>query len=102
MDARDAAVRRLAPDETNRDETEAAERFLAWTGNHRPLETALAAPGAVPSFRTLALKNGLDDLVRAIGRATVPADLPGDTAQERRTAFARQLRTGLFRPEPTA
>ncbi|MFI7596721.1 neuraminidase-like domain-containing protein [Actinoplanes sp. NPDC049681] len=102
MDARDAAVRRLAPDETNREEIQAAERFLAWTGNHRPLETALAAPGAVPSFRTLARQNGLDDLVRAIGRTTLPADLPGETAQDRRMAFARQLRTGLFRHEPTA
>lgn len=102
MDARDAAIRRLAPDDTKPDEVSAAEQFVAWSGAHRPLETALAAPGAVPSFRTIALQNGLDDLVVALGRSALPAGLPGDTAQKRRTAFARQLRTGLFRREPTA
>ncbi|MEY9987986.1 hypothetical protein ABIE67_000018 [Streptomyces sp. V4I8] len=102
MDARDAAVRRLAPDDTKPDEVSAAEQFVAWSGGHRPLETALAAPGAVPGFRTIALQNGLDDLVTALGRSAPPAGLPGHTAKERRTAFARQLRTGLFRREPTA
>ncbi|GGO53676.1 Tc toxin subunit A-related protein [Streptomyces lasiicapitis] len=102
MDARDAAIRRLAPDDTKPDEVAAAEEFVAWSGAHRPLEAALAAPGTVPSFRTIALQNGLDDLVAALGSSRPPTALPGDTPQERRRAFAQQLRTGLFRREPTA
>ncbi|MET9088413.1 neuraminidase-like domain-containing protein [Streptomyces sp. NPDC004237] len=103
MGARKAAIRRLAPDDTKPDEVSAAEEFVAWSGGHRPLEAALgAAPGAVPSLREIALQKGLDDLVTALGRSAPPADLPGDTAQVRRTAFARQLRTGLFQREPTA
>ncbi|MFD7815280.1 neuraminidase-like domain-containing protein [Streptomyces sp. NPDC059785] len=102
MNARDAAIRRLAPDDTKPDEVSAAEEFVAWSGAYRPLETALAAPGTVPSFRTIALQNGLDDLVAALGQSAPPTGLSGDTPQERRMAFARQLRTGLFRREPTA
>ena len=102
MDSRDAAIRRLAPDTTKADQVFAAEQFLTWSRGHRSLETALAAPGAVPSLRTIALQNGLDDLEAALGRSAPPTDVPGDTARERRAAFARQLRTGLFRREPTA
>jgi hypothetical protein len=101
MDTRDAAIRRLAPDATNADQVFAAELFLTWSRGHRPLEK-LAAGGIVPSLRAIALQKGLDELEAALGRSAPPTDVPGGTDQERRATFARQLRTGLFRHEPTA
>jgi Tc toxin complex TcA C-terminal TcB-binding domain/Neuraminidase-like domain/Salmonella virulence plasmid 28.1kDa A protein len=102
MDAREAGIKRLAPDPTQEDHVEAADRFLAWTRDHPSLERVLAKPGSIPSFRDLALNNSLADLVAAIGRGSPPADVPGDTRAEKRSNFARQLRAGLFEREPTA
>jgi len=80
----------------------AANDFLDWTQDHRPLESALASAGSVPGFRQLALDHNVASLAELVDASELPPSTVGDTPEQRKLTFARSLRASLYDRVPTA
>jgi hypothetical protein len=99
-----AAVENLRDElpESSWKKVDLARSLEDWSGLNIPVLKALVKDTKVDSLRDIALNYDVEKLVKIVNSTHLPADIPGDTPEERSHNFATKLNDKLFAIETTA
>lgn len=79
-----------------------AHSLADWSSDHVPVVKALADNTTVKSMSDVALYFNVEKLTALVDSDSLPEDVAGATAEEKKNNFATSLNRKLFRSEPTA